>query len=183
MEEYEKKISNIKLVKVENNEAFWKQNSLTAWYQSSKIRIFTFTDADYLPSFKRLDNKKTHSFTQQKILFWVMVHMKKSRNILNKLIRFETLLALLNVFLGKNWKTIYRVGRNMALKRGGVFKVRGFYGSYENPVLVMMIYLSIKQQMETILLFVFAQDSLLIQSQNDIQEWFTQKDTFHCWTL
>ena len=53
-EEFEKQYSNIKLVKVENNEAFWgnKKFALTLGIKAAKYEYLLFTDADCYPTSK-----------------------------------------------------------------------------------------------------------------------------------
>jgi glycosyltransferase involved in cell wall biosynthesis len=53
-EEFEKQYSNVRLVKVENNEAFWgnKKYALTLGIKAAKKEYLLFTDADCYPTSK-----------------------------------------------------------------------------------------------------------------------------------
>ena len=55
-ESYEKQYANVKLVKVQNNEAFWgnKKFALTLGIKAAKKRVFSIYRCGLLPSFKRL---------------------------------------------------------------------------------------------------------------------------------
>jgi cellulose synthase/poly-beta-1,6-N-acetylglucosamine synthase-like glycosyltransferase len=129
-EQYEKQYSNIKLVKVENNEAFWanKKFALTLGIKAAKYEYLLFTDADCYPTSKDWITKMSSQFTQQKtIVLGYGAYEKIANSFLNKLIRFETLLAAVQMFSwAKVGKPYTGVGRNMAYKREEFFRVRGF---------------------------------------------------------
>jgi cellulose synthase/poly-beta-1,6-N-acetylglucosamine synthase-like glycosyltransferase len=129
-ETYEKQYPNVKLVKVENNEAFWgnKKFALTLGIKAAKYEYLLFTDADCYPSSKDWITKMSSQFTQQKtIVLGYGAYEKIAGSFINKLIRFETLLAATQMFAwAKIGKPYTGVGRNMAYKREEFFKVRGF---------------------------------------------------------
>lgn len=129
-EEYEKLHSNIKLVKVENNEAFWgnKKYALTLGIKAAKYEYLLFTDADCIPSSKEWITTMSAQFTQEKtIVLGYGAYEKIGGSFLNKIIRFETLLSATQYFSwAKIGKPYMGVGRNLAYKREEFFKVRGF---------------------------------------------------------
>jgi len=129
-EEYEKLHSNIKLVKVENNEAFWgnKKYALTLGIKAAKYEYLLFTDADCIPSSKEWITSMSAQFTQEKtIVLGYGAYEKIGGSFLNKIIRFETLLSATQYFSwAKIGKPYMGVGRNLAYKREEFFKVRGF---------------------------------------------------------
>jgi len=129
-EEFEKQYPNIRLVKVENNEAFWgnKKYALTLGIKAAKYEYLLFTDADCLPASKDWIANMSSQFTQEKtIVLGYGAYNKIAGSFLNKIIRFETLLSATQ-FLSwaKLGKPYMGVGRNMAYKREEFFKVRGF---------------------------------------------------------
>ncbi|WP_395633109.1 glycosyltransferase [Flavobacterium sp.] len=129
-EEFEKQYPNIKLVKVENNEAFWgnKKFALTLGIKAAKYEYLLFTDADCYPTSKNWITAMSAQFTQQKnIVLGYGAYEKISNSFLNKIIRFETLLTATQYFSwAKIGKPYMGIGRNMAYKREEFFKVRGF---------------------------------------------------------
>jgi glycosyltransferase involved in cell wall biosynthesis len=129
-EEFEKQYPNIKLVKVENNEAFWgnKKFALTLGIKAAKYEYLLFTDADCYPTSKDWITSMSAQFTQQKnIVLGYGAYEKISNSFLNKIIRFETLLTATQYFAwAKIGKPYMGIGRNMAYKREEFFKVRGF---------------------------------------------------------
>ncbi len=129
-EEYEKQYSNIRLVKVANNEAFWgnKKYALTLGIKAAKKEYLLFTDADCFPTSKDWITAMSSQFTMQKtIVLGYGKYERISGSFLNKLIRFETLLTAVQYF---SWAKIGRpymgVGRNLAYKREEFFNANGF---------------------------------------------------------
>jgi len=66
-EEFEKQYSNIRLVKVKNNEAFWgnKKYALTLGIKAAKKDYLLFIDADCYPSSKDWITTMSSQFTMQ----------------------------------------------------------------------------------------------------------------------
>ncbi|WP_343616297.1 glycosyltransferase [Flavobacterium sp.] len=129
-EEFEKQYSNIRLVKVENNEAFWgnKKYALTLGIKAAKKDYLLFTDADCYPKSKDWITSMTSQFTKEKtIVLGYGGYEKKERSFLNKLIRFETVLTAVQYFSWAKAGLPYMgVGRNLAYKKEEFFNVNGF---------------------------------------------------------
>lgn len=129
-EQYEKQYSNIKLVKVENNEAFWgnKKFALTLGIKAAKNEYLLFTDADCYPKTTEWINEMSAQFSKEKtIVLGYGAYEKIKGSFFNKIIRFETLLTATQYFAwAKVGKPYMGVGRNMAYKREEFFRVRGF---------------------------------------------------------
>jgi glycosyltransferase involved in cell wall biosynthesis len=129
-EEFEKQYSNIRLVKVKNNEAFWgnKKYALTLGIKSSKKDYLIFTDADCYPASKDWITKMSSQFTMQKtIVLGYGRYEKIANSFLNKIIRFETLLTAVQYFSwAKIGKPYMGIGRNLAYKKDEFFNVNGF---------------------------------------------------------
>ena len=129
-EEFEKQYSNIRLVKVKNNEAFWgnKKYALTLGIKASKKDYLLFTDADCYPSSKDWITSMSSQFTMQKtIVLGYGGYEKIANSFLNKIIRFETLLTAVQYFSwAKIGKPYMGIGRNLAYKKDEFFNVNGF---------------------------------------------------------
>lgn len=129
-EAFEKQHANVKLVKVENNEAFWgnKKFALTLGIKAAKNEYLLFTDADCYPNSTEWITQMSSQFTQQKtIVLGYGAYEKVKNSFLNKIIRFETLLTATQYFAWtKLGKPYMGVGRNMAYKREEFFKTKGF---------------------------------------------------------
>ncbi len=129
-EAFEKQYSNIRLVKVQNNEAFWgnKKFALTLGIKAARKEYLLFTDADCYPTSKDWISQMTSQFTLHKtIILGYGAYEKIKGSFLNKIIRFETLLTAVQYFSwAKMGKPYMGVGRNLAYKREEFFKVNGF---------------------------------------------------------
>ncbi|WP_286924621.1 glycosyltransferase [Flavobacterium sp. UBA4197] len=129
-EAFEKQYTNVRLVKVQNNEAFWgnKKFALTLGIKAAKKEYLLFTDADCYPTSKDWIMNMTSQFTLHKtIILGYGAYEKIKGSFLNKIIRFETVLTAVQYF---SWAKMGRpymgVGRNLAYKREEFFKVNGF---------------------------------------------------------
>jgi len=129
-EAFEKQYSNVKLVKVENNEAFWgnKKFALTLGIKAAKNEYLLFTDADCYPKTTEWIKEMSAQFTKEKtIVLGYGAYERIKGSFLNKIIRFETLLTATQYFSwAKLGKPYMGVGRNMAYKREEFFKTNGF---------------------------------------------------------
>lgn len=130
LEAFEKQYSNVKLVKVDNNEAFWgnKKYALTLGIKAAKYEYLLFTDADCYPISKHWIKNMSSNFTLKKtIVLGYGAYEKVKNSFLNKIIRFETLLTATQYFAwAKIGKPYMGVGRNLAYKKEEFFRVRGF---------------------------------------------------------
>ncbi|WP_418263766.1 glycosyltransferase [Flavobacterium faecale] len=129
-EDFEKQYSNIRLVKVENNEAFWgnKKYALTLGIKAAKKDYLLFTDADCYPTSKDWITAMSSQFTLHKtIVLGYGGYEKITNSFLNKIIRFETLLtAVQYLSWAKAGNPYMGVGRNLAYKKEEFFNVNGF---------------------------------------------------------
>jgi glycosyltransferase involved in cell wall biosynthesis len=130
IEAYELSNSKIKLVKVENNEAFWgnKKWALTLGIKAAKYENLLFTDADCKPTSENWIQEMTKNFQNEKtIILGYSPYQKVKNSWLNKLIRFETLFTALQYFSwAKKGKAYMGVGRNLAYKKTEFFNQNGF---------------------------------------------------------
>ena len=130
MESFEEKHNNIKIVNVENNEAFWasKKYALTLGIKAATNNYLLFTDADCQPVSKHWITEMSSCFNENKtIVLGYGSHLKIKNSILNKLIRFETFLTALQYFsFAKIGLPYMGVGRNMAYTKDDFFKANGF---------------------------------------------------------
>lgn len=129
-EQFEKQYSNVRLVKVENNEAFWgnKKYALTLGIKAAKKEYLLFTDADCYPTSKDWITAMSSQFTMQKtIVLGYGKYEKIANSFLNKIIRFENVLNTIQYFSWAKLGFPYMgLGRNMAYKREEFFNVNGF---------------------------------------------------------
>lgn len=129
-EEFEKQYSNIRLVKVVNNEAFWgnKKYALTLGIKAAQKDYLLFTDADCYPASKDWIKSMSSQFTMQKtIVLGYGAYEKITGSFLNKIIRFETMLTAVQYFSwAKTGRPYMGIGRNLAYKKEEFYTVNGF---------------------------------------------------------
>ena len=130
LEVFEKQYANVKLVKVENNEAFWgnKKFALTLGIKAATNEYLLFTDADCYPKTENwITEMSAHFSKTETIVLGYGAYEKIKGSFLNKLIRFETLLTATQYFSWAKASSPYMgVGRNLAYKRSEFFKTNGF---------------------------------------------------------
>ncbi|MEM6685452.1 MAG: glycosyltransferase [Bacteroidota bacterium] len=130
IEEFQAKNKNIKVVNVENNEAFWgnKKYALTLGIKAATNDYLVFTDADCVPASRSWLAEMTQHFSSTKtIIIGYGGYARKKNSFLNLLIRFETLMAAVQAFSYTKLGIPYTaVGRNLAYHRGEFYKVNGF---------------------------------------------------------
>jgi glycosyltransferase involved in cell wall biosynthesis len=129
-EEFEKQYPNVRLVKVQNNEAFWgnKKYALTLGIKASKKDYLLFTDADCYPASKDWITTMSSQFTMHKtIVLGYGAYEKVANSFLNKIIRFETMLTAVQYFSWAKMGHPYMgIGRNLAYKKEEFYNVKGF---------------------------------------------------------
>ncbi len=130
MEAFSSQHSNIKIVDVKNNEAFWgnKKYAITLGIKAAKYNHLLFTDADCKPVSKYWITEMCSHFTTNKtIVLGYGAYSKIKNSLLNKIIRFETLITAVQYFSFARIGIPYMgVGRNLAYTKAEFFNARGF---------------------------------------------------------
>ena len=130
MEQFASQHENIKIVNVKSTEAFWgnKKYALTLGIKASKNEFLLFTDADCKPASKYWIRHMSSHFSEDKQLVLGYGGYSKVKNsLLNKLVRFETLVTAMHYFSFAKLGIPYMgVGRNLAYTKAEFFKNNGF---------------------------------------------------------
>ncbi|WP_066221303.1 glycosyltransferase [Formosa haliotis] len=129
-EHFSEQYNNIKIVDVKNTEAFWanKKYALTLGIKASKYNHLLFTDADCKPVSSQWISEMTSAFDNQKsIVLGYGAYAKIKNSLLNKIIRFETVLTASQYFsYAKLGMPYMGVGRNLAYTKSLFFEANGF---------------------------------------------------------
>jgi len=123
--------SNVKVVDVAENDRFWKGKkfALTLGIKSTNNDYLLFTDADCVPVSKNWISFIMSGYQESKDVVLGYGAYKKTNGLLNKLIRFETIITASNYFSYAKFFTPYMgVGRNLSYKKDLFFENNGFYG-------------------------------------------------------
>lgn len=130
MESFARKHDNIKIVNVKNIEAFWgnKKYALTLGIKVAKHNHLLFTDADCKPVSEHWISEMCSHFDDTKtIVLGYGAYKRIKKSFLNKLIRFETLMAAIQYFsFAKIGLPYMGVGRNLAYNKSEFFSANGF---------------------------------------------------------
>jgi glycosyltransferase involved in cell wall biosynthesis len=130
MENFAEQYNNIKIVNVKNIEAFWgnKKYALTLGIKAATHNHLLFTDADCEPVSNQWIKSMISNFSNTNtIVLGYGAYNKVKYSLLNKLIRYETLLTAIQYFSFAKLGTPYMgVGRNLAYNRSEFFKTNGF---------------------------------------------------------
>lgn len=119
----------IKIVNVENNEAFWasKKYALTLGIKASKYDHLLFTNADCNPVSKDWITEMSRNFTAKKEIILGYKKYKKANTVLNLFIRFDNLITAIKCFgFSKRDLSYMAFNGNYAYTKAAFFKVKGF---------------------------------------------------------
>lgn len=129
IQDFEVSDSRVKIVEVKNNEAFWsnKKYSLTLGIKKAKNVRLVFTDADCRPASKYWLQQMAAPFSETKQLVLGYGAYEKGKGLLNRLIRFETLMTAIQYFsYAKAGMPYMGVGRNLAYTSTLFYENSGF---------------------------------------------------------
>lgn len=122
--------TKIKIVDVAENEQFWgsKKYALTLGIKAASNDYMLFSDADCKPNSKQWISEMTAQFkTGKTIVLGYGSYQKISKSLLNKLVRYETLLTAIQYFsYAKIGFPYMGVGRNLAYTKPVFFEAKGF---------------------------------------------------------
>ncbi|TXD50968.1 MULTISPECIES: glycosyltransferase [unclassified Polaribacter] len=129
MKAFQKKHENIKIVSVENNEAFWnnKKYALTLGIKAAKHDHLLFTNATSKPLSKTWIAQMSSKFTFKRTIVLAYTKIKREKSFTNLLIRFHNLLKALKCFsFAKTGTPFLAFSNNLAYTKADFFKVNGF---------------------------------------------------------
>ena len=129
MEFFANQDGRIKIVNVLNNEAFWanKKYALTLGIKKARHEKLIFTDADCYPASEEWLSNMVSNFSNEKEIVLGYGAYEKFPGLLNKIIRFETLLTAVQYFSYSYYGIPYMgVGRNLAYTSELYYDRNGF---------------------------------------------------------
>lgn len=129
IETFTEQHKNIKIVSVENNEAFWnnKKYALTLGIKAAKYNHLLFTNINSNPISEHWITEMSKKFTLKKTIILGYEKYKKENSINNLFIRFHRLLKAIQCFAyAKQGAPFMAFGNNLAYKKTEFFKVNGF---------------------------------------------------------
>lgn len=124
-----KKNKNIKILDVENNEAFWgnKKYALTLGIKASKYDHLLFTEVNSKPLSKFWIAEMSENFSISKSIVLGYGKYKKENTLINVFIRFENLFNAIKCFsFAKLGSPFMGYNSNFGYKKTEFFNVKGF---------------------------------------------------------
>ncbi|WP_439128062.1 glycosyltransferase [Polaribacter sp.] len=178
MQSFKKKHKNIKIIDVENVEAFWgnKKYALTLGIKAAKYEHLLFTDADCKPVSKHWISKMSKNFSEEKSIILGYGKYKKKKTLVNLFVRFETLLTAIQYFSYTKLGTPYMaVGRNLAYKKTEFFKVNGFIKHIKIKSGDDDLFIQDAANKENTAISIEPNSFTISNPPNTFKEWFRQK--------
>lgn len=129
IETFKEKNQNIKIIDVENNEAFWgnKKYALTLGIKAAKYENLLFTDPDCIPNSKFWIQEMASNFTNKKTIILGYSKLKVNNTITNLIARFHNLTLALQCFsFAKSGAPFMAFGNNYGYTKSTFFKVKGY---------------------------------------------------------
>lgn len=130
MEAFAEKHTNIKIVKVDNVEAFWgnRKFALTLGIKAAKYEHLLFTSIQCQPKSNEWIASMSAQFSKEKTIVIGHSNFEKIKNSpLNTFYRFEKVLNSISTFGWTKFGWTYQGdGKNLAYSRSEFFKTRGF---------------------------------------------------------
>ena len=120
---------NIKVLDVENNEAFWgnKKYALTLGIKAAKYEHLLFIDASAKPISEFWIAEMSKNFNNSKKIILGYSKYQKENSLTNILIRFEHLLTAIKCFSFTKLKSPFMAfGTNLSYQKSEFFRVKGF---------------------------------------------------------
>lgn len=129
IETFLEKHNNIKIVNVENTEAFWasKKYALTLGIKASSFDHLLFTDTNCNPTSNFWIAEMSANFTNKKTIVLGYKKFKSEKTLLNIFIRFDNLLTAIKCFgFASKGASFMAFDSNFAYEKAEFFNVKGF---------------------------------------------------------
>ena len=130
LEELAVKFSNLKIVTVENNEAFWsnKKYALTLGVKAATHEHIIFTEVDSTPVSNNWLNSMAQKFSEEKeIIIGYTKYENKRFSFFGLLVRFEHLLHHILAFTNNKFGSAFNASeKNFGYTKSSFFKAKGY---------------------------------------------------------
>lgn len=129
LEAYKEKHDNIKIIDVENTEAFWgsKKYAMTLGIKASKYEHLLFTEANSEPRSEFWIAEMSKRISETKTINLGYANYKKEGSLFNVFIRFVNLISAIQCFsFAKSGSPFMGFKANLLYKKTDFFNVKGF---------------------------------------------------------
>lgn len=129
LERLQQQYPHLHIVTIHEQEKYptGKKFALTLGIKAARNELLVFTDADCMPAGRKWLSLMASNFSHQKHLVLGFSPYSRQGGLLNRFIRFETMMTAMSYFSFALFKDAYMgVGRNLAYRRSLFFSVKGF---------------------------------------------------------
>jgi len=179
LEAFQRKDKRIRIVNVENNEAFWgnKKYALTLGIKAAKYNHLLFTDADCVPSSDDWISEMSTNYSDKKsIVLGYGKYKRKKFSFVNALVRYETLLAAMQYLsYAKLGSPYMAVGRNLAYTKDEFFKVKGFISHMQVKSGDDDLFIQDAAHKKNTTICIDPKSFTISEAPENFQQWFRQK--------
>jgi glycosyltransferase involved in cell wall biosynthesis len=178
LELFAKKYANLKVLNIENNEAFWgsKKYALTLGIKASKYDNLLFTDTKSKPVSKYWVSEMSKKFTSKKTIVLGYRKYQKENSLLNIFIRFENLLTAIKCFgITKLGSPYMAFGTNLAYQKSEFFKVNGFINHMKINAGEGDLFIKDAADRKNTTFCISENSFIKTDSPNSFLKWFTEK--------
>lgn len=130
---YQKEYPNLKLIELEKNKhrKFGKKVPLTVGIKGAQYEHLLMIDADCFPTTNQWVRHMMSNYTEGKEIVIGYGPYEKTKGLLNKFIRFDTVSIAITYFsFARTGRPYMAVGRNMGYSKKRFFEVDGFKNHY-----------------------------------------------------
>tara|TARA_B100000683_G_scaffold164455_1_gene158379 strand:+ start:1232 stop:2338 length:1107 start_codon:yes stop_codon:yes gene_type:complete len=177
LKDLEKKYFNLKVVTIDPHviSRIGKKFPLSIGIKTAKYDYVLLTDADCKAHSKNWINKMTSSFESKEIVLGISPH-KKTKGILNKFIRFDEFIVMLQYLSYALAKIPYMgVGRNLAYKKSLFFSVKGFASHIHIPSGDDDLFIKEVATKDNVAIQIHKDADIFTQPKITFSDWFYQR--------
>lgn len=177
--EYAQMFSNIRLCRVENNEAFWnnKKYAQTLAIKASKNEYLLFIDAE-----QNIDNEfwiisMASNFTFNKTIILGPSMYIKLKGFFNKIIRFDSVFSQLHSFSWTNYGAPFSYfSKNIGYKKEEFYKVNGFITHMNTRFAEQELFMNEASQSKNTTYTISKNAFVYLEPITKLKEWQTKKE-------
>ncbi len=177
LKDLKKKYSHLKIVLIEEhvNSRIGKKFALTMGIKSAKYDYVLLSDADCIPASKYWISNMTSLFHKKDIVLGISP-FKKRKGLLNRLIRFDEFITMLNYLSFSLSNITYMgVGRNLGYKKSLFFQVKGFASHIHISSGDDDLFIQEVANRDNVAICINKDSDVITDSKENLNDWFYQR--------
>ena len=179
MERFESEFSNIKIVKVDNVEAFWgnRKFALTLGIKAAKYEHLLFTSIQCQPKSDEWISSMSGQFETKKTIVLGYANFEKVKNSpLNLFYRFEKVLNTISTFGWTKFGWAYQGdGKNLAYTKTEFFRARGFTDHMKIRLGEDILFINQASNVTNTTISFDEESNIVVPNPSKFSHWFNEK--------